>query len=268
MANTKRKVALIDLSGNVDFNRLKEIAAAIQTQMVRDVSLKWDVEAEVTAFRYLTDIPQEYWTASIVTEIPERTGINGYHSFTGSGDSRKAFAKIIYENWIDFDFTQSRFEKVISEEIIEMCINPFLENRLVGKDPEYPDRTATFLVELGDPGNRLDIGYYINDVFVTDFIYPSYYNAIHVEGTKYDHLGLIQKPYSILDGGYQIFERAGQWYNAMKIKGKLFFVKQGDQLPQEVIDEQNNNLLTWFFGIAFGLFLLIIFLKSIFKSKQ
>lgn len=267
MANTKRKVALIDLSGNVDFNRLKEIAAAIQTQMVRDVSIKWDVEAEVKAFRYLSDIPQDYWTASIVNEIPERTGINGYHSFTGSGDSRKPFAKIIYENWIDFDFTQSRFEKVISEEIIEMCINPFLENRLVGKDPEFPDRTATFLVELGDPGNRLDIGYYINDVFVTDFIYPSYYNAIHVEGTKYDHLGLIQKPYSILDGGYQIFQRAGQWYNAMKIKGKLFFVKQGDQLPQEVIDEQNNTFLTWFFGIAIGLVLLIIFLKSIFKSK-
>ncbi|MBB6003847.1 hypothetical protein [Arcicella rosea] len=267
MAYTKRKVALIDISGKVGFTRLTEIASAIQIQMQRDVAPHWGIEADVVAFRYESEVPSDFWITSVVDSISERTGINGYHSFTGSGNNRRAYCKVIYRNWTDFDFTQSRFEKVVSEETIEMCINPFLENRLVGKDPEFADRTATFLVELGDPGNRLDIGYYINDVFVTDFIYPSYYNAIHVEGTKYDHLGLITKPYSIVDGGYQIFQRAGQWYNALKIKGKMYFIKQGEDIPQEASEDITSTFLMWFFGVFILVFFLIILLRNIFKSK-
>lgn len=268
MENIKRKIALFDSTGNVGYKRLNEIATAIQIQLVRDIAPKWGVEGQVVAYKSLDDIPTDFWIATIVHNIPERSGVNGYHDFTGTGDSRRAFAKIIYQNWTDFDFTQSRFEKVIDEEIIEMSINPFLDNRLVGKDPEFPDKTATFLVELGDPGNRLDIGYYINDVFVTDFIYPSYYNAIHVEGTKYDHLGLIPRPYSIVDGGYQIFQRAGQWYNALKIQGKLYFIKQGDELPAEATNEANTIFLLWFLGIFIGLFFIFLFVKSILNKSQ
>ena len=259
-----KAIALIDLSGHLSLPRLQAITAAIERQMQRDVAKVWAVGANIKAYAALSQVPADAWLVSIMEDIEEAQGINGIHWYkTDASGQKKAYAKVRYTDWQSLDFFETKLTKVISEEIIEMCIDPFGENKRIGNDPENPKaQKVNFLVEIGDPVQNLDIGYYIDEVFVSNFIYPAYFNLSHLEGTQYDHLGLLERPYSLAEGGYQIFERAGQWYQAWKIKGKLYYLQQGEALPSQGIPP----LLYWLFGALLLLWLGLIGYKSYLKT--
>lgn len=262
MANQIRNIAIVDTTGNMNYERLVQIAEAVQTQMNRDVMPYWNVGAIVKSFRNINEIPKDWWTCSIVNEISEGPTLNGIHWYKES----IPYSKARYTLLSSYTYFENNLTKVISEEIIEKCIDPFGNYLKTGKDPEIENQEAEFLVELGDPTQAMNFGYWINDVFVTNFIYPSYFYATKQTGVKYDHLGQFTEPKELGEGGYQIFRRGQDWYHASKINGVKYVIKQGQAITETANDSSNNVLLNWVFGILFSGIAVIIVVRWIYKK--
>jgi hypothetical protein len=46
---------------------------------------------------------------------------------------------------------------------------------------------------------------------MSNFVHPSWFEPFkHPPGTRFDHLGLLQKPFSMTKGGYLIIKRSGK----------------------------------------------------------
>jgi len=253
-----RKIALLDKTGKIDFELLEQIAKAIQIQLQRDVSPKWDVSGEVRAFRTFGEIPAGFWTVTVVEETANK--FNGTHWYDSTTNIPYAQARLT--DWVTQEYSQNHLTKVLSEEIIEMCIDPYGQRIVRGKDFEDSTKEVEFLVELADPIANPSIGYYINDIFVTNFIYPSYFNVTHVDGTKYDHLGLLKKPLDLFDRSYQIFRRAGQWFKAFMVQGKIVVRKSSEGVPLE--NEESKKVLQIIIG-ALILGFLLFFARKVIK---
>jgi hypothetical protein len=253
-----RRIALLDKTGKVDFELLEQIAKAIQIQLQRDVSPKWDVSGEIKAFRTFAEIPAGFWTVSILEETENK--FNGTHWYDSTTNIPYAQARLT--DWVTQEYSQNHLTKVISEEIIEMCIDPYGQRIVRGKDFEDSNKEVEFLVELADPIANPSIGYFINDIFVTNFIYPSYFNVTHIQGTKYDHLGLLKKPLDLFDRSYQIFRRAGQWFKAFMVQGKIVVRKSSEGVPLE--NEESKKVLQIIIGVLMVGFLLV-FARRIIK---
>lgn len=89
-----------------------------------------------------------------------------------------------------------------SHEIIEMLADPF-SNRLIAGDSITGDgKRVEYLVEVCDPCQDASFGYQINGVLVSDFYTPQYFNAAGTSGAKYDYLGKMSQPRTVLEGGY------------------------------------------------------------------
>ena len=138
-----------------------------------------------------------------------------------------------------------------------------------GKDFEDSTQEVEFLVELADPIANPSIGYFINDIFVTNFIYPSYFNVTHVAGTKYDHLGLLKKPLDLFDRSYQIFRRAGQWFKAFMVQGKIVVRKSSEGVPLEAFESRKIiQFLAFILSLFFVVFLIFRFLRGKLNIKK
>lgn len=271
MATNFRQIAIFDETGNVPFARLVQIAEANQIQLNEHIGKVWDVAGIVKAFRTREEIPKGWWVCSIVNSIPQGEEFNGIHWYNGTGDERIPYAKAKYKGVFSRFPFENDFTKVITEENAEMSVDPYGEYIINGADPEFADQTVEFLVELGDPVGALDNGYYINDVFVTNFVYPAYFYLSKKEGVKYDHLGVLSEPKELVEGGDQLFRRAKQWIQAVKINGKKYFLKNGEVAPDEGVSTQTKTVAVWIIGSLYAILFIIIIVKwlpKLFKRKN
>ena len=64
--------------------------------------------------------------------------------------------------------------------------------------------------ETADPVE--DIHFKVNGIPMTNFVYPTYFEAFHKPGSvKFDHLNALNKPFQIHAGGYQCVLKDGKW---------------------------------------------------------
>ncbi len=61
---------------------------------------------------------------------------------------------------------------------------------------------VSYLVEVCDPPESEQFAYTVNDVLVSDFITPSYYDPEKSSGARYSFTGAIERPRQVLEGGY------------------------------------------------------------------
>lgn len=127
----------------------------------------------------------------------DAAGALGYHDLTAKGQPiSKVFVK-----------TTLADDQVVSvtacHELFEMAIDP-LANLWAdgpgGKEYAY---------EMSDPVEE-DI-FTVNGVMMSNFVHPSWFEDFnHPPHTKFDHLGLLRKPFTMTAGGYMIVRRAGK----------------------------------------------------------
>ena len=53
-----------------------------------------------------------------------------------------------------------------------------------------------------DPPENAEFAYTVNDVLVSDFIAPSYYDPVKSSGVRYSFTGAVERPRQFLEGGY------------------------------------------------------------------
>jgi hypothetical protein len=194
------RIGLASRVGEVGLEDLVRVANALSLQVTRDLAPRWSVTGTVSAIRDPDRIEPGVWPIYVVGELED--GAAGVHQT----DHGQPYALVL---------AGSTWSLSASHECLEMVVDPS-GNRLVPStavqvvDGEVVDATGKFefLVEVCDPSEDPDSGYLVDDVLVSDFYTPRYFDPRASEGVEYSFTGRIKRPRQVLQGGYL------SWFNA------------------------------------------------------
>jgi hypothetical protein len=188
------RIGLVDQSGKIPFEQLTSVAAALNLQVQRDMGPIWNIQATVSALPSSSAIPAGVWPAFIVAKLPPTEG--GFHMT----QHNQPYAKVAYgPGWTI----------AASHEVLEMLVDPS-GSRLVastaiavnGKTIVDASGKFEYLVEVCDPSEADSFSYTIDDVQVSDFYTPHFYDPIVASGVRYSFTGSVTGPRQVLNGGY------------------------------------------------------------------
>ena len=185
-----RQVALVSLTQTVPASVVMQISAALQKQATRDLGPVWDVSATVDAFDQLGQIPVGTWPIVIGGKVPP--GAGGFHT-----DRNGQPISIVRAN-ADINVLC----QTCSHEMIEMLVDPFGSRFVPGDSPMPNQGRVNFLVEACDPPEAAQFGYTVNNLLVSDFYTPNYFDPVQSNGVRYSFTGAITEPRQVLQGGY------------------------------------------------------------------
>jgi hypothetical protein len=180
-------LALVSEIDGHDPSDLSRVGAALQRQATRDFAPIWNQEgATVDAFPRLEDVPVGYWPMVIIEDVKDAAGVHLDHK-------GQPFALIeMSDSW----------SLTASHEMLEMLADPW-GNRLVPGRAIKPDQgRVEYLVEVCDPSEASEFAYTVNDVLVSDFYTPRFFDPEATAGTRYSFTGAIGEPRTIRPGGY------------------------------------------------------------------
>jgi hypothetical protein len=188
MSKLVANLALVSEVEGHDPSDVARVSGALQKQASRDFGPYWEVDATVDAYPRLEDVPVGYWPMVVKTDI-EVPGAAGIHM----DDNGQPFALItMSDSW----------SLTASHETLEMLADP-MGNRLVAGGSPHPDQgRVEFLVEVCDPSEAAEFGYTVNDILVSDFYTPRFFDPVAAENCRYSYSGKIKEPRTILKGGY------------------------------------------------------------------
>ena len=180
-------LALVSEVKGHDISDVARVAAALQRQATRDFAPIWRQEGTtVDAFPRLEDVPVGYWPMIVIEDVKGAAGIH-------LDENGQPFALIeISDSW----------SLTASHEALEMLADPW-GNRLIPGRAIKPDQgRVSYLVEVCDPSEAAEFGYTVNDVLVSDFYTPNFFDPEHDPSVRYSFTGAIKEPRQVLRGGY------------------------------------------------------------------
>jgi hypothetical protein len=181
-------VAVVSEVKDHDPSDVARVSAALQRQAIRDFRPVWDVESTVDYFPKLEDVPVGYWPIMIRDDIGT-PGAAGIHL---DKDGQPFALVTMSDSW----------SLTASHELLEMLADPF-GNRLVpGQSPKPDQGRVEFLVEVCDPSEADQFAYTVNDILMSDFYTPHFFDPVKADGVRYSFTGAITEPRTILKGGY------------------------------------------------------------------
>jgi hypothetical protein len=183
-----KHIGLVAETDQITHSELTRVAAALQKQVTRDFGPIWEVRADVSAFAKLEDVPTDYWSVIVQSDI-DTPGAAGVHQDRDG----QPFALVQYSN--DWSLTASH-------ETLEMLCDPFGQRLVAGQSPKPRQGRVNFLIEVCDPSEDRPFAYTVNGVTVSDFYTPNFFDPVTARGVRYSFTGAITKPRTILKGGY------------------------------------------------------------------
>jgi len=213
-------VALTSETGELDFSDLARVAGALQKQGTRDFQPVWGVSAVITAYARLEDIPLGYWPI-IVKKGIGMPGVAGVHL---DSDGQPYALVELSELW----------SLTASHEYIEMLADPFGNRLVAGNSLKKGQGRVEYLVEVCDPSEAEEFAYRVNDVLVSDFYTPRYFDPVASPGVQYSFTGAIREPRQVLQDGYLSWHDPvdDRWWQAQHFGPKLKIVDLG-KLPAD-----------------------------------
>src|SRR5205085_31577 len=172
-----RHVGLVSQSRKLKSSDVAAAAAAIQKQVSRDFGPIWQVDATVSYFEKLTDVPLGYWPVIIKDDIGE-PGAGGVHL----DDNKQPYALVQAEDF---------WQLAASHETLEMLADPAGNRLTTGTSPKKGEGRVQFLVEVCDPCEATNFAYHVNGILVSDFYTPHYFDPAVTVGTRYSFSGAI-----------------------------------------------------------------------------
>lgn len=175
-------------------------ARAIQTQVTRDYSPIYGMNANVTFLPKGVKPPPGQWLV-VILDDSDQAGALGYHDLTSAGlPLGKVFAKADKRAGDSVSVT-------LSHEILEMLGDPFINLTAQMGDGKF------YAYEMGDAVEADRLGYQILGVQVSDFVLPAYFQPMIV-GRPFDFMGHLKGPCpSLMPEGYaSVYDPVkGQW---------------------------------------------------------
>ncbi|MGH9821713.1 MAG: hypothetical protein ACREDR_00420, partial [Blastocatellia bacterium] len=183
-----------------DFERVLE---AVRQQVANEFRDAWGISANVVARPDpMVQVPNDFDV--VFKDKSDEQGDLGYHF---EEDAGWPGAFIFVQDCIDNGDPLASV--ALSHEIIEMLVDPGA-NQLASHDEEGQP-TKIFPFEACDPveGDTYDG---LNGVKLSNFVTPQYFEDNWPAGSqKFDHLGLVTKPFEIRPGGYMEVMANGKW---------------------------------------------------------
>jgi hypothetical protein len=223
-------VALVADGSQIGLDELASVAAALQKQVLRDFGPIWGIQADVSAFGSLELVPLDYWPVIIKDDIGSDDAA-GYHQ----DQHGQPYSLVKYT--ADWTLTASH-------EVLEMLGDPFGRRMVAGGSPVKGQGRVQFLVEVCDPSEAVEYAYRVNEILVSDFYTPHFFESATSGGARYSYTNAIKRPRQVLKGGYlswyvpatrEWWQRT--WFSGLKAKdrnlGRLD-VKNGN--PRSMID--------------------------------
>jgi hypothetical protein len=127
----------------------------------------------------------------------DEAGALGYHDLTKDGQPvSKVFVKTTLDDGQLVSVTACH-------ELFEMAIDP-----IANLWAEASDGTE-YAYEMCDAVE--EDTFLVDGIPMSNFVHPSWFEPfVHPPGTKFDHLGLLTKPFSMTKGGYVIVKKKGK----------------------------------------------------------
>jgi len=189
------KIDVINHATNLPDLEAAAVVRALQKQLDRDFQPAWGVSALVhfVPTGSLGD-PKHWWL--VLLDNADQGAVLGYHDLTDTG---LPLGKVFVETT---KLYKGQWSVTASHELLEMMADPWI-NYLVFMEAGFARTGNAHLVglEVCDPCEADSQGYLVDSVLVSDFVFPTYFEADRSAG-PYDYRGLITTPFQILPQGY------------------------------------------------------------------
>jgi phospholipase D-like protein len=191
-----KRVGIASRSQYVGLHELTNVAAALNLQVQRDLYPIWNISATVSALPDPESIEPGVWPIFIVDD----TGFDG------------ALGLHLTEHKQPYALVQSgrTWSLTASHELLEMIVDPsgnwLIPSTGIGVDhggvKDLPGAKFEYLVEIADPSEAPGNAYMIDDILVSDFYTPHFFDHAASPGVRYSFSGKIKRPREVLPGGY------------------------------------------------------------------
>jgi hypothetical protein len=139
--------------------------------------------------------------------------------------------------FIYFDDADTAGAVTACHELFEMVIDP-----VANLWAEAADGTE-YAYEMCDPVE--EDTFLVDGIKMSNFVHPSWFEPFtHPAGTKFDHLGLLKKPFSMTKGGYMIVKKKGKVSQVYGSKAKEKRFAKENRLDHRSEYRKPNGLLT------------------------
>jgi len=188
------QISVINESTVLTDAEVTPVVIALQQQVTNDFRPIWGLDAELKMIPQGTPAPPGTWWL-VILDDSDQAGALGYHDLTPDGlPLGKIFAASDLKAGDSWSVTASH-------EVLEMLADPNINLTVFVQDA---NTTGTlYAYEVCDACEDDSFGYKINNVLVSDFVYPAWFETFREEGsTQFDRMNQIKDPLALLTGGY------------------------------------------------------------------
>jgi hypothetical protein len=195
------------------------VVAALQKQVTNDFAPVWGTPAQLTIVPKGNQPPNGSWWLVLLDDSDQANAL-GYHDLTSEGlPIGKVFAASDLKAGTSWTVTASH-------ELLEMLGDPNINLTVFVESSNTAG--VLYAYEVCDACEDDSLGYQIDGVLLSDFVYPSWFESFRAEGsTQFDRMNKIQNPFQLLTGGYI----------------GIFNVNSGSGWQQQTGDKRPTNVL-------------------------
>lgn len=184
------RIAVINESTVVKDADVQACVTALQVQVSRDFAPVWGIDAQIN-FHPSKVAPEGAWQLVILDDSDQADAL-GYHELTVNG---QPLGKVFAASDL---LSGNSWTVTVSHELLEMLADADVNDAI---EVDNPDGSMSLLAkEPCDPVEADSLGYKIDGVLVSDFVYPQWFMA--GASGEMDFVGHITKPLTIAPGGY------------------------------------------------------------------
>jgi len=198
-------IAILNQSTLVADADVATMTEAIATQVQFDVAPVWDrAPAAVVFYTDPAAVPAAAHGIAIVDTIQNQpTGVLGFHTEDqGAQMWGVVAAKPELDNGGQVTTGDWSVSSTLSHEVLEMFVDP--NCNLWAND----GKGTAYSLEVCDPVEAPT--YTVSGVAVSNFVTPSWFDPLAPATAQFDKLGLLTAGFSVLTGGYMVYESAGK----------------------------------------------------------
>jgi len=175
--------------------QVQAAAAALQIQLDRDWQAAWGTTATLVFVTRSQGIPVGNWPIYIL-DRSDVSGALGYHDETAAG---LPYGRIFAKDDITYGYN---WTVTLSHELLEMMLDPYVNLTVFRQTTNTAGMLYAY--EACDACEADNLGYQINGISVSDFVWPSWFDTTitNTSGHRYDQMQHLTAPFQLYSGGY------------------------------------------------------------------